>query len=335
MSNDFMEGFDLYPAAAAWNDGTQWVRPTAGYTVTTTNARNGRTCLAMSGVPFSFVSRLRRAISDGPIKAFGFALIVTDASSIPSANVSGIGGGTLATTINFGINATGNLLVRLGGTVLYTSPLAIPLNTWTYIDAVYVKATQELAVYLNNTPLTVVTGINVATFNEFCIGGTQASNSGGWSVDDIYVNDGNERWGDIGVLVVKASANAAPQDWTAVGGTAFSTLGNTPPVAGRYIESAAVGNNSRFDMPVLPVGVFQVFNVDHVYRGSKTDAGDSSVRGSLVVGGTQYNGAANALPQTTPSYFRDQYPINPATGIAWVPADFAAVNIKTNYERTL
>jgi len=338
MVAQLIEGFDTYAAgtiASGVLAGTEWNTSQAAATMATTTAvfANGRACLSLADLGSSAIFKV---IPDNAIYWFGYRAQWTGLAANVQRNGVGLRGAT--SQLHIAINNLGQVVVIRGGVVLYTSAVTVPVSTWVYLDALYNRTAGTLDLYISNTFVTQVTGIvSIGAISQAAVGTVNIGGGGGGGAlffDDIVFVSGGVRYGEVGVVLISPTADQPGNDWTLTGGASgFGILDNTPPVAGQYIEAVNVGDISDFTIPALPVGVFQVFAVKNYYRSSKTTAGTADVRSRLLTGATTTPGATNSVSQTNFTSYFDVYDLNPGTGLPFVPADFAAANIKIGYER--
>lgn len=337
MVNQVIEGFDVYPVGASgvWNVGTTWqnVGSDVG-NVTTTNAANGTRCFN-PGSTGAVASYFRQVIPDDNIYTWGFRFLSTNHSNNQQSGAGIFGTVFLWATCD----SAGRIIITRNDVTIWTSAVALPTATQNYIVCQYNKAAGTVEVYLNNTLLDTVVGVVSIGTIQYAATGTRAGafSSSGVFLDDMYWNSGaGGSWGEIAALPLFGTSNGVAQDWTVTGAaSAFQAIDNVPALAGEYIEAAVVGDISDFVLPALPVGIFQVFAVKHQYRGQKTAAGASDVRGRVTAGAAVSPGTSHSLTQSTYADYQDTYELNPDTGLPWVPGDFAGGNVQIGYERTL
>ena len=344
MPNQVIEGWDTYATGAITSaapgpiEGSEWTPSpysgtTGGVSVSSTNPGNGTRSIFMNG----FAIGLSQAVIDDNIYCWGMRISCASFSAGGTRYGAGIIGAT--TNLHLAIDGTGHPVLVRGSTVLWTAPNPVAGATYQYLDAVYNRSLGTCEVYLNNNLLDTVAGIvSIGAINSARVGNVPliaiASNPQTY-IDDVYFNAGNDRWGEIGVILLAPDADTAQADWTPTGvASGFQALDNVPPNSGQYIEAVNVGDVSTFEIPETPVGTFQVFAVKHYFRAQKTTAGAADVEGRLEVGGNVYVGANRTVIQGAYTSYSDLYELNPDTGLPWVPADFIGGNVLIGYERT-
>ena len=336
MPNQWMEGWGTYEAIATATAlvGSGWVVLSAGSGSPSIFRDAAGSWFRVSATQH----RYGRAIIDDDIYCVGHRVYIEGALGAGNIN---IGPGLIGavSTLSIGLSALAQPVLNRGGVAIYTAPDSLSFGVANYLDFVYNRALGTCDFYLNNTLLTTVAGIvSIGAINSLYVGSRSgfASPAGLVRISDLYWNSGNERWGDMSVVRLPPDADVAGGGWTVTGAaTGSAALDNVPGLTTEYIEADVVGDISEYEIPSLPPGVFQIHNVRHQYRAQKTTAGDSNVQGGLVVNGVDYLGADNVMLEGTYENYFDNYPVNPNTGVAWVPTDFDADKVQLRYERTL
>lgn len=342
MTNVVLDGFDTYPTGDVSTGtnvltGSPWQLSTfsgttSGITVSTTAPANGTRSLFWNG----FAIGISQPIPDNAVYCWGFR--IRCAAFTAGGTVYGCGIiGTVALFLS--IDSTGHPILRRGATTIWTAADPVAAGTYQYLDAVYDRTGGTCLIYLNGTLIGTVNSItSIGTITTARVGNillTANSSHTSTYVDDVYFNSGNDRYGEIGVIILAPNADLGGNQWTVNGvASGFQALDNVPENAAQYIEAVNVGDISGFDLPETPLGTFQIFTVVNRYRAQKTDAGAGEMRGFLQIGAGSYAGANRVLVQGTYTSYDDRYDLNPATGLPWVPADFVANNTALGYERT-
>lgn len=348
MALQWFEGWDLYTTAVALQSMTGGLWPAsqggANVIVSTARARTGTRSLRLLGNG-SFYGQ--RNVSDPSTDIFvGAAYYAEDYSGGVNPTLSTKGFGIFGATTDLRIvrvDNSGTHALYRGATLVANLSGLIPAATWNYFCIYYNKSTGAVRVYVNRALVlsTTVAAIGALTHVRLAPMGNSTNAAQEEFVDDVFAwNDPTapelatlELTADFSVVYGLPDANGATQDWTVTGAAnAFQAIDNVPPDgAAQYIEAANPGDISDFNIPSLATGVFAVFGVKHQYYSQKTTAGSGNVQGSIIANGTPGVGTDRAQA-TSFVYYEDYYATNPDTGIAWVPADLASLDV--SYERT-
>lgn len=348
MGLQWFEGWDLYDTTVALQSivGGLWPASAGGTNiiVTTAQARTGTRSLRLLGNG-SFYGQ--RSIIDPATEIFvGAAYRAENYSGGTNPSVSTKGLGIFSATSDLRIvrvdNSGLHALYR-GNTLVANFASNIAVNTWHYFCLYYNKSTGAVRCYVDRALQLSTTVATIGALTHVRLGamGDSANTSNEEWVDDVFAwSDPTalelaelELTADFSVSYGLPDANGLTQQWTVTGAAnAFDAINDVPPTAAsKYIEGASVGDISDFNIPSLSPGVFAVFGVKHQYYGLKSTAGAGSIKGSIIANGTEGEGADN--PQATAAtYWEDYYPLNPNTGVRWIPADLASLD--TQYERT-
>lgn len=245
------------------------------------------------------------------------------------------------------INSTGSISAYNGaGTLLGTTAgPVIVANAWQHIEA---------KVFFHATAGTVeirVEGVTVlALAAKDTLGGNagpcaQVSNrnhSGAGNehyLKDYIIWDGSgttntDFIGSCAVVSLTPSADVS-LNWTPSSGvTGWSKINESPPdddagyiQAGDPPPAAAV-----FALTDLPAHVTSVKALMTLVRSRKTDGGDGNLQVSMKSGASTTNGTDRPIT-TAYTYWPDLFPLDPATGAAWLPSAVNAANLQLS--RTL
>lgn len=339
MANQILEGWDTYATGDASSAlaGSTWLLSasgTSGPAITNAEYANGtRSLLTGTAVP----KYVYKAIADNNIYCFGYRARIGTFGISGYLSGVGLSGATATLSLSFNENAL-PVLVR-GTTIIWTGPNPVANNTWQYIDCIYNRTAGTCDIFLNGNFITQVTGVvSIGAIQQARVGGvssqTGSNRHANFYIDDIYFNSGNERWGDIGAVLLMPNADLGGNTWSVVGtASGFQVLDNVPFNPAQYLEAVNVGDISAFNIPETPLGTFQVFSVQHRYVAQKSSAGVSDMRGFLQINAASYAGSTVSLVQGTYTTYQDEYLVNPATGLPWVPADFIGGNVALGYER--
>lgn len=232
-------------------------------------------------------------------------------------------------------SASRDLVVMSGGTVLGTTIVgAVPNNTWAFLELEVDFSTTAGAVrlYINNSKLIDVTGVNTTQINADTIRFNIASGTGYW-VDDLYVTNTSTKLNESRVIVLAPNADTAqinlqrqpgtlPGNYAAVNGY---TVNDTS-----FVYGGTAGWRDLYDIDDMPFNPVSIHAIQPVYAARKDDASTLNMRLNLVTGSTTINGTTNNLSLSTTSYYRYAENIrntNPATGLPWKTSELNSLRI--------
>lgn len=178
-----------------------------------------------------------------------------------------------------------------------------------------------------NSGSTGYSGLNLGCYDQFD------------SVDDIYILDTtgtspwNTRLGDCRIASVAVTSDAGPNQGvpsTGIGNPHYTVVDEIPSNTSDYIEltSSANGYGEMFGHAPLPSNnAAYILATSVVVIGNKNDAGNGSFKISIQPpGGNTFN--SNVLSLATGSaWYRQDWSVNPNTGIQWSKSDWANANI--------
>jgi hypothetical protein len=242
-----------------------------------------------------------------------------------------------ATGNQFSINLTLDrhlTLVKSSGSVLLaTSSTTLDPDNWYYLElkaviggsgSVELRLDKETVLtYSGNTQSTAAAGMT-----GFVL---RCPATGAWSFwDDFYLCDdqgdtSNDFLGDVHVYPVLPTGDVRADFTPLVAGPGFSMVNDAAPDDDTtYIASSTPGHVSSFHVPAPGSGNHQIFGVQLNVHARKDEVGGRQL--STVckpLGGTDQIGTAVVLTTSWINYMT-VYPVNPATGEAWSPAEIAA-----------
>lgn len=245
------------------------------------------------------------------------------------------------------INSTGSIsAINAAGTVLGTTTgPVIVANAWQHIEA---------KVFFHATAGTVevrVEGVTVlALAAKDTLGGNagpcaqiaNSNNSGAGNehyLKDyiIWDNSGTSNTdflGSCAVVTLAPSADVSLNWAPSSGTTGWNLINEAPPnddtgyiQAGDPPPAPAV-----FALTDLPAHVTSVKALMTLVRSRKTDGGDGNLQVSMKSGGSATAGTDRPIT-TAYTYWPDLFPLDPATGAAWLPSAVNAANLQLS--RTL
>lgn len=351
----WVDGFDHYNTGATgrtnmlqgpYAEIESGVQPTAG------NARTGTASLKNTST--SAVSRtlFRRVFgADKTTAGVGFALYLPN---LPGANgdfdLIQFRDSNNAVQCSVALNSTGTISLMRGdgdsGTVLATSAsVVIVSGAYQHVEA---KATIDdsagsMEVRVNGVTAVTVSGVDtkntaIAGTAQFAVRfpSSQASTML-CEFEDIFAWDtsgsnNNDFIGDLKVRMQLVNGDTAVSDWTRnTGANDYEAIDDTAPDSDTtYIEATTVNAVSEFDFTDLPSGVGSIKCVQLTSMMRKTDAGDGSVRQSIVTGGSPESvaaGASNAMT-TVYTYYQDVVETDPSTGALWTKSALDAAKLR-------
>jgi hypothetical protein len=290
---------------------------------------------------------------DGNTRELQHAIPVADRTS---RNVQGVGvwrssavpacaatidfrDGAGATTVRVQVGQSAIEIYTANGATLQASVLnsAIPgyasLDAWNYVEAqVDHAASGNVTVRVNNAVVLTWSGNTANTGNVTATAVLRAVSAGTTAsvrFDDYYFVNGAGSvatfLGDVRAIPLYPSGAGSSTQFTPSTAVAnWTTVDEAPYNTTDFNGSATAGHTDLYAMQDLPAGVTSVAGVRVYGVVQKTDAGART--GALLVrtGGTTYEGAEFA-PGTTYAYVTHLWPTNPATGVAWTPAEINAI----------
>lgn len=157
---------------------------------------------------------------------------------------------------------------------------------------------------------------------------------GYWKDYVIWDGSGASNNDFLGTVIVYSLLPAVDisNGWTLTGGTsAFSILDNAPPQDGVEFLTAPLPLPAPVvtSLTALPNNVTSVRGLMSMVRARKDDGGDGSLQNSLVSGSSTVDGVNRPITAAF-TYWRDQFPVDPATGNPWTITAANAVQLKIN-----
>lgn len=322
-----MEGFDLgdedirYPTAPTGNGLERFTG-------------NISMRLVNSTIPFYFTA------SGETFMGFAF----NKGSATAQANFRIMADNNTVNHLTMSITVNGGVALRRGsesGTLLASVPDGtVNMTGWNYIEmrAIIDDASGVFDVRLNGSSSSLVsfsgdtrnagTSTNMDTLQMHATGGTSA-----WSIDDLYILNAsgstNNTWlGDVRVVTVRPNGNGSSSQFTGSDGNSTDNYLLVDEVGYNttdYTGSATVGHKDLYAMSDLPAGTTNVFAVQEIMIGFKSDAGAGALKPVLRTNSTNYTGSAYALSTSASSIVAPIRETNPNTGVAWTPTEIDAL----------
>jgi hypothetical protein len=237
----------------------------------------------------------------------------------------------------------GNMLqVKVGTTVLATGTVALPINSWSYVEFKgeidSVAGSFEVRIDGVTEPALVGTGVNTqnggtGAWNQFAL--TAAVT--GWAVyyDDLYVCDQsgstlNNFLGPIRIETLMAQpGNGSNVGLTPSTGTDHGAMVDEPtsPNTTDYNSSATVGAKDTYNLPT-PALVGEVLAIQTNLYVAKTDVGARQVCTVVRTGSPaqDVDGPAKSV-LTIFSYLTTPFSQNPVTLQPWTLAEMTALEV--------
>lgn len=334
--SDFLllEGFDAYPSVNAADGGLQskWTIGGSG----TFNLAAGRfagQCMRLYDATGStrFARRNLPALA-GPNFCIGFAYRCGDAPGIGTQYIFYLDN---VTTSQIRILQTGQKLnVTRNTTVLFTTGDILITNQWHYIELVGTLADTggHVELWVDNVKVGEFSGdtnnVAGAQYNSILLLAPDNAGSGTIaSFDDLYVNNGNVRLGEMRIDYSPVSGDTADKDFVpSTGSTNWNLLDEVPIVSTDYVTGAVVTDKDLYEIADITDDGGQVFAVQAMISALKTDAGTREFDVLLVAGASTVN--TRQVPVTTPYIHEGEIlENNPATSAPWTFSGLNGVKV--------
>lgn len=129
---------------------------------------------------------------------------------------------------------------------------------------------------------------------------------------------------DHRVAYLPPTADGTYTDWAKSSGTAaYALLDEAAPDAADYILATLIGTKQSLTFPAPPAGVIPCLQLS-AYLKAELGAGSRQVRAGFRSGTTDYPHPLAFTLGTDNKYYRWIWQVNPATGVAFVTANFPA-----------
>lgn len=328
MSLVFYDGFETYATADISMDwtlqvGTVAINATAG-------RRGGGGLLAPNNSnSASNVTKTLSASIASVVVGFAFKYFSASTSNLTILRL--LDAGTLQLEIR--LNIDGTLSITRNGTVLGTSSVSLNSGSYRYLE---LKATihDTLGSYeLRLGGVNILSATNVdtkntanASINQVSFGMLNASAFVTWTFDDLYILDtsgatNNDFLGDVRIDAIYPTADGNYKQWTpSTGVDHFALVDEATPNTTDYVSDGTPGNKDSFVMSNPPALASQaIYGVKVKVAAAKDDAGARSLKVGVRSGAVDSVSAAKAL-STSQVYYSNIHEVDPATGLAWLPA---------------
>ncbi len=255
-------------------------------------------------------------------------------------------------TFRNGLNASiARLLAHSDGSIaliakevnIVVSNPCLLAGTWNHVEAKLIvdPIVGSVEVRVNGVVVINVTNIDTAAsactqlwWGKSAFPVSALNSSYEFFLDDIVAWDtagtvNNDFLGAQRVSTVFCDADTAVASWTKTGSaTGWEAIDDTTPDGDTtYIEAAAIGDKSEFELPALPEDIATVTGIYIPIYAKLAAAGAGSMQASLLSGAGVGAGAVKALT-TTYSYGSDIYEINPVSAVKWTKTEFEAGKLR-------
>jgi hypothetical protein len=229
--------------------------------------------------------------------------------------------------------ADGSVAVTRAGTALAggTLPAGTLVTGWNYIEATAV---------ISDTVGLVKIRVNGSATDALSISGLDTRNAGtstnidaiaiagnavtSTQYDDMYVCNSlgsinNTFLGDVRVYSLAPTGAGNYTQFVPSTGANWAAVDEQPYSATDYVGSPTSGNRDSYVLTDLPATVGTVFGTREELVAAKSDAGAASIKQSLRIASTDYDGSALTLGTTYVGFITVRE-TNPNTAAAWTPA---------------
>jgi len=339
MALRFLDSCDHY---ATGDITKKWTENNGAFTINTSNGRFGGSCIR-SGSEFIGDNVL---LILNPQAAWVVGTAVNFGSIIPNTTTNVV---QLLSTgvfqVGWGVNLDGTISIISGGngghttTVLATSTLSIPLNTYNYIEF---KATINTSisahtcqVMLNGqlaceAPATSNTDrAATGTANSIALQFPWSSYAFGGPIefDDIYICDGtgssnNNFLGDLKCVALFPNGNGSTNQFTNDASNStnnYSHVNADPATGAAFVESNTASQVDLYTFGSLPFSG-TVHGIQQVVEAKKDNAGSRVLAPLINIAATNYPGN-NIYPTSSYIFYLTQSDTNPNTSAAWTTTD--------------
>lgn len=333
MTVVYRQGFDLYGNN---NDvlrdvlGSSFIAVTTTggrITINTSEQRSGTRCTEIADG--SFIASVRELLPEVR-KDFtiGFALKFTQLSRPTTAGAGFFGNNN--DSILMCVNDTGNPVIYEDTNIVATIPTILQPNVYYYFEFYYNTSTGQCIARVDNQEVFNGVGPNTnADLNSIFIGGVNNRNNGGDTfIDDVYITRGLNFLGDVVISYQFPDGDGTLQQWANSAGTdGWPLIDDAPLNTATFISTSTINAVSDFECAPPANTVFQVHDVAVSYFAFRDAGTIEEIAPRIGHDGTFAQGTSQTVPQTTPALFTESFALNPATGVAWIPADVSALQI--------
>lgn len=148
--------------------------------------------------------------------------------------------------------------------------------------------------------------------------------------DDLYLLDdsggvNNDFLGAVRIFAILPDANETPLNWTPLAGTNFSEVNQAPPPGDTaYVSDATPGDIDQYHYTITgPVGSYTIKGIQHSLSCRLDSAGAHTMASQINAHTGGVPEVGSNTPGATYDFVITPWDVNPNTGVAFVPADFA------------
>lgn len=234
----------------------------------------------------------------------------------------------------------GAMSIRVGTTVVATTPSSVIDGNWHYFEMVATLADSggTINVYMDSNPTPILSytgdtknGGTKTVFDTFWVQGPQYQ----WT-DDVYLANGagpapyNDRLGEVRIFPLRPNGNGAVNQAVGSDGDSVNNylhIDENPyqASASDYNQILTDGEIDLYALADLPVTTGQIASVEVAHIAAKTDAGPKSIRSVVRTNGSNFGGTDSALATNSYTPHRNTWRTNPDTGLPWTIAEINAL----------
>lgn len=326
-----------------------WAQLDSHFTLSTGNPRTGTHCLRMA-TGLATLQTARRVFGAPLTEVFLGCAVYCNSLPTNESVGNGLGSSNHGIAlfelrdqsndpqITIYLGTDGRLECRRATTVLGQTLPIIGAGAYQHIE-VYAKASNTVGAVeirvdevtkLNLTGIDTIQTANVE-FSQWAFG--HGTDGGTAQIDfaDFYANDTTSDGsacdtfiGDCKSGVIMVNGDTAQADFTlSTGASGYALLNETPPDDTDYISTASATAESDFGLENGPANLSEILTTRPFVRAMKDDAGTCTIAPSLISDGTK--ATVSDQPITTAfAYYDSNVPIDPDTGVPWIPAGLNA-----------
>lgn len=305
---------------------TRWTNYTGTITINQSGGRGGRGAAVIGG------GSLQKTLGPSDTWFFGTCIkvnILNIANPIFRLLDSG------STQLDFTIQTDGTIKVTrgVGGTILGITTFALHANTEYYIEIKSVIGNAGSVDLWVNGALRLSISADTqftanASANSFHILGVPGLFT---TFCDTVVRYGADAVGNLDDYFVKAlfvDGDGNYSDWTpAVVGPNYLMVNKTEPDFATYVQSTTPGNRDSYVLEALNEPNATIYSVTLIVVAEKDDGGVREIELFNRSGGVDYDSGTTEAISVGPIGYEHTWKTNPATGIAWTPAEVDAIEV--------
>lgn len=329
MTLRFCDGFDHYATADITE---KWTSTTGSPAINSTAGRRSGGGLLSPNASGS-ATNVVKTIDAQSTWIVGFAFKASVISGTIRSIVSLLDAGTAQATLKLNNDGTLSAMRSTGnGTVLGTTTFALSTGVVYYIEIkVFIHdTTGTFEIKVDGSSKLALTGQDTkqtanGTANQVLLGADAAITLSTYTYDDVYVCDGtgstnNDFLGDCRVDAYLPNGNGNSSQLTGSDGNStdnYLLVDESPPNDDTdYVEHATVGNKDTYAVTDMSHTPSSIFGIQVLANAKKDDAGARSLATVTRSGGTDNDGATQAL-STSYVYYAQIRETDPNTSAAW------------------